>query len=160
GDLMVRFVVRTQHGLDVLRSRRARLLELVPEAQVISVNLLPEHKAVLEGSREETLHGGSLRMNLDRVDLHLRPQSFFQTNTAVAIGLYDQVAEWVDSMEASSLWDLYCGVGGLALHCARPGGHDADDPAPRVPMGTGEGGGDTGWQTGHGSGGQLGYRQR
>src|SRR5699024_11729862 len=29
GDLMIRFVVRTQHGLDVLRSRRARLLELV-----------------------------------------------------------------------------------------------------------------------------------
>jgi 23S rRNA (uracil747-C5)-methyltransferase len=132
GDLMVRFVVRTQHGLDVLRSRRARLLELVPEARVVSVNLLPEHKAVLEGSREEMLHGGSLRMNLDRVDLHLRPQSFFQTNTAVAIGLYDQVAEWVDAVEASSLWDLYCGVGGFALHCARPAGRDADGRGRRV----------------------------
>ena len=137
GDLMIRFVVRTQHGLDVLRSRRARLLELVPEARVVSVNLLPEHKAVLEGSREEMLHGGSLRMNLDRVDLHLRPQSFFQTNTTVAIGLYDQVAEWVDAMEASSLWDLYCGVGGFALHCARPGGHDADDQDHRVRRVTG-----------------------
>src|SRR5699024_7338083 len=62
GDLMIRFVVRPQHGLDVLRSRRARLLELVPEARVVSVNLLPEHKAVLGGSREEMLHGGSLRM--------------------------------------------------------------------------------------------------
>ena len=132
GDLMIRFVVRTQHGLDVLRSRRARLLELVPEAQVVSVNLLPEHKAVLEGSREEMLHGGSLRMNLDRVDLHLRPQSFFQTNTAVAIGLYDQVAEWVDAVEASSLWDLYCGVGGFALHCARPAGRVADGRGRRV----------------------------
>src|SRR5699024_1252060 len=46
--------------------------------------------------------------------------------------LYDQVAEWVDAMEASSLWDLYCGVGGFALHCARPGGHDADDRDHRV----------------------------
>jgi 23S rRNA (uracil747-C5)-methyltransferase len=132
GDLMIRFVVRTQHGLDVLRLRRARLLELVPEARVVSVNLLPEHKAVLEGSREEMLHGGSLRMNLDRVDLHLRPQSFFQTNTAVAIGLYDQVAEWVDAVEASSLWDLYCGVGGFALHCARPAGRVADGRGRRV----------------------------
>src|SRR5699024_9247935 len=85
----------------------------------------------------EMLHGGSLRMNLDRVDLHLRPQSFFQTNTTVAIGLYDQVAEWVDAMEASSLWDLYCGVGGFALRGARPGGHGADDEDRRVRRVTG-----------------------
>ena len=120
GELMIRFVVRTQHGLDVLRSRKESFFELVPDASVVSVNLLPEHKAVLEGSREEMLRGESLRMNLDRVDLHLRPQSFFQTNTAVAVGLYNQVSEWVDAVEASNLWDLYCGVGGFALYCAGP----------------------------------------
>lgn len=120
GELMIRFVVRTQHGLDVLRSRKESFFELVPDASVVSVNLLPEHKAVLEGSREEMLRGESLRMNLDRVDLHLRPQSFFQTNTAVAVGLYNQVSEWVDAVAASNLWDLYCGVGGFALYCAGP----------------------------------------
>lgn len=120
GELMIRFVVRTQHGLDVLRSRKETFFELVPDASAVSVNLLPEHKAVLEGSREEMLRGESLRMNLDRVDLHLRPQSFFQTNTAVAVGLYNQVSEWVDAVEASNLWDLYCGVGGFALYCAGP----------------------------------------
>ena len=120
GELMIRFVVRTQHGLDVLRSRKGPLFELIPAASVVSVNLLPEHKAVLEGNREEMLRGESLRMNLDRVDLHLRPQSFFQTNTHVAIGLYNQVAAWVDAVEASNLWDLYCGVGGFALYCAGP----------------------------------------
>jgi 23S rRNA (uracil747-C5)-methyltransferase len=120
GDLMIRFVVRTQHGLDVIRSRRSALFEAVPTATVVSVNLLPEHKAVLEGSREKMLRGESLRMNLDRVDLHLRPQSFFQTNTTVAIGLYNQVAEWVDSVGSENLWDLYCGVGGFALYCATP----------------------------------------
>lgn len=120
GELMIRFVVRTQHGLDVLRSRKESFFELVPDASVVSVNLLPEHKAVLEGSREEMFRGESLRMNLDRVDLHLRPQSFFQTNTAVAVGLYNQVSEWVDAVEASNLWDLYCGVGGFALYCAGP----------------------------------------
>lgn len=122
GDLMTRFVVRSQHGLDVLRSRGQELRALLPTATVISVNLLPEHKAVLEGSREEMLLGDSLRMNLDRVDLHLRPQSFFQTNTDVAIGLYNQVAAWVDEIAPSSLWDLYCGVGGFALYCAKESG--------------------------------------
>lgn len=122
GDLMIRFVVRSQHGLDVLRSRRGAFTSLVPEATVVSVNLLPEHKAVLEGSHEEMLLGDSLRMNLDRVDLHLRPQSFFQTNTGVAIALYNQVADWVDEIAPASLWDLYCGVGGFALYCAGASG--------------------------------------
>lgn len=121
GDLMVRFVVRSQFGLEVLSARREKFLALVPHATVVSVNLLPEHKAVLEGSREVMLAGQSLRMNLDRVDLHLRPQSFFQTNTAVATALYNQVSAWVDEISPSSLWDLYCGVGGFALYCADGG---------------------------------------
>lgn len=121
GALMLRFVTRTEHGLNVLRSRCARLRELIPNAAVISVNLLPEHKAVLEGEREELLHGSALAMELDRVTLYLRPQSFFQTNTAVAAELYAQVAEWVSAIDPTSVWDLYCGVGGFALHVTAPG---------------------------------------
>lgn len=120
--LMVRFVVRTERSLDVLRSRLDALRDLVPRAVVISVNLLPEHKAVLEGEREEMLLGSSLAMRLGfeghPLTLHLRPQSFFQTNTAVASELYAQVAEWAVNERPASLWDLYCGVGGFALHCA------------------------------------------
>lgn len=121
GELMVRFVVRSQFGLEVITARRDALLATIPQASVVSVNLLPEHKAALEGSREVMLVGETLRMDLERVDLHLRPQSFFQTNTEVATALYDQVAHWVDEVEPHTLWDLYCGVGGFALWCAAPG---------------------------------------
>lgn len=123
GELMVRFVVRSGHGLDVLRSRTAEIRALLPQAQVISVNILPEHKAVLEGEREELLHGSSLAMELADVTLHLRPQSFFQTNTAVALALYEQATTWVRRVDPASLWDLYCGVGGFALFAA---GHDGE----------------------------------
>ena len=122
GELMLRFVVRSEAALGVLRSRLAELCAAVPQATVVSVNLLPEHKAVLEGEREEMLLGSSLTMLLGSEDrplaLHLRPQSFFQTNTAVARELYAQVASWVAEASPASLWDLYCGVGGFALHCA------------------------------------------
>lgn len=121
GELMLRFVTRTQHGLDVLRSRLAALREALPEARVVSVNLLPEHKAVLEGEHEHLLLGSSLDMDLGEVSLHLRPQSFFQTNTEVARQLYAQAAEWTAQVAPASLWDLYCGVGGFALHCAQAG---------------------------------------
>ncbi|SDQ37163.1 methyltransferase domain-containing protein [Leucobacter chromiiresistens] len=118
GDLMLRFVTRSEQGLHVLRKALPALLQRVPRAVVVSVNLLPEHKAVLEGEREELLLGSSLEMGLGDISLHLRPQSFFQTNTAVARALYAQAAEWVTAERPDSIWDLYCGVGGFALHCA------------------------------------------
>lgn len=118
--LMVRFVVRSEHALEVLRSGLTELRDCVPDAAVISVNLLPEHKAVLEGEHEELLLGTSLSMPLGfdghPLTLHLMPQSFFQTNTAVARELYAQVASWAVGMRPASVWDLYCGVGGFALH--------------------------------------------
>src|SRR5690606_1750427 len=49
------------------------------------------------------------------------PGSFFQTNTEVAAGLYRQAREWIDELAPASVWDLYCGVGGFALHVAAPG---------------------------------------
>lgn len=118
GALMLRFVVRSEHSLGRIRALLPELCALVPLASVVSVNLLPGHRAVLEGEREELLLGESLDMDLGDVSLHLRPQSFFQTNTAVAQALYAQAAEWVDAVAPASLWDLYCGVGGFALHCA------------------------------------------
>jgi 23S rRNA (uracil747-C5)-methyltransferase len=98
------------------------LRDALPALRVASVNLQPDHKAVLEGDREILLTDAeTLPMRLDGVTLHLRPQSFFQTNTAVAAALYRQAREWVDAAAPSSVWDLYCGVGGFALHVAGPG---------------------------------------
>ncbi|MBN9612143.1 MAG: methyltransferase domain-containing protein, partial [Actinobacteria bacterium] len=73
--------------------------------------------------------------------LHLLPQSFFQTNTAVAQELYAQVADWVDEAGPASVWDLYCGVGGFALHVAA-GGQDggsaqSEGGSPRRAAGSG-----------------------
>ncbi|KQS17623.1 methyltransferase domain-containing protein [Frigoribacterium sp. Leaf186] len=122
GELMVRFVLRSEQALPRLRAELPWLLDELPQVAVVSVNLLPEHKAVLEGADEIVLtERETLTMRLGGVDLELRPQSFFQTNTAIAAGLYDQAARWVDDLDPARVWDLYCGVGGFALHVARPG---------------------------------------
>ena len=138
GRLMLRFVVRSAHAADRLAKLKPRLQELVPGIEAASINLLPEHKAVLEGEEERPLIGSSLTMQLGRIALHLLPRSFFQTNTAVAIALYAQAAEWVAAAGPASLWDLYCGVGGFALHCAPTAGSgsgtngEALAPGPKV----------------------------
>ena len=80
---------------------------------------------VLYVSGEES--AGQVRLRAERTGalddevLHLRPGSFFQTNTDVAAGLYRQARAWVDELAPASVWDLYCGVGGFALHVAGPG---------------------------------------
>ncbi|GLY55963.1 MAG: 23S rRNA (uracil(747)-C(5))-methyltransferase RlmC [Cellulosimicrobium funkei] len=122
GDLMARFVLRSTESVPRVRKHLPALLDALPSLRVVSVNLHPEHKAVVEGETEIVLtEAETLRMHVNGIDLHLRPQSFFQTNTDVAAALYRQGRAWVDDAAPATVWDLYCGVGGFALHVAGPG---------------------------------------
>jgi 23S rRNA (uracil747-C5)-methyltransferase len=117
GEVMLRFVLRSQRHLALLQSRLAMVRERLPEVTVISVNLQPVHKAVVEGDTEIVLtRTDSLTMPVNDITLHLRPNSFLQTNTEVAAGLYRQARQWVDDIDPARVLDLYCGVGGFALH--------------------------------------------
>ncbi len=117
GEVMLRFVLRSQRHLALLRSRLRQVLEQLPEVAVVSVNLQPVHQAVVEGDTEIVLtDNDALTVPVNDITLHLRPNSFFQTNTVVAAGLYRQAREWVDALDPSRVLDLYCGVGGFALH--------------------------------------------
>jgi len=122
GELMVRFVLRSTEALGRIRKHLPRLREALPQAAVVSVNLLPEHAALVEGAQEIVLtERDVLPMRMDAGTLLLAPGGFFQTNSAIAQALYDQARTWADAVAPSSVWDLYCGVGGFALHVAAPG---------------------------------------
>ncbi|HOF63898.1 MAG TPA: 23S rRNA (uracil(747)-C(5))-methyltransferase RlmC [Dermatophilaceae bacterium] len=122
GELMVRFVLRSINQVQAIKSALPQLITALPQTVVVSVNIHPEHKAVLEGEEEIVLTPRhTLPMTVNGVTLHLRPKSFFQTNTEVAASLYRQAREWVNDLQPGSVWDLYCGVGGFALHLAAPG---------------------------------------
>lgn len=119
GELMLRFVLRSQEPLARIRKHLPALRAALPGLRVVSANLQPEHKAVLEGEHEILLSDDeALTMRLNGMPIHLRPRSFFQTNTAIAAALYRQARDWVAAIDPPELWDLYCGVGGFALHCA------------------------------------------
>lgn len=119
GELMVRFVLRSREAETRIRKHLPDLLAELPGLRVVSLNLLPEHAALTEGAQEIVLVGDTLTMPVDDLDFHLRPRSFFQTNTGVAAALYRRAAAWVGELAPRSLWDLYCGVGGFALSAAR-----------------------------------------
>ena len=123
GELMLRLVVRSTADETRIRKHLPWLREALPALRVVSLNVQPTHAAVLEGEREIVLTPEtSLPMRLEGLDLALRPQGFFQTNTHVAAALYAQARDWVAGLaDVHSAWDLYCGVGGFALAVAGPG---------------------------------------
>ena len=136
GQVMVRFVLRTERPVPRLAEHMSLLTEAVSsagfEVRVVTANLQADHAAVLEGPTEVPITGDdALTVVQGRVPLRVLPQSFLQTNTVVASQLYLQVAAWVDEIAEAraapagapfTVWDLFCGVGGFALHCARPAG--------------------------------------
>jgi 23S rRNA (uracil747-C5)-methyltransferase len=123
GELMLRLVVRSTADEARIRKHLPRLLEALPALRVVSLNVQPTHAAVLEGEREIVLTPeADLPMRLEGLELALRPQGFFQTNTHVAAALYAQARDWVRGLDdVRTAWDLYCGVGGFALAVAGPG---------------------------------------
>ncbi len=121
GELLVRFVVRSTEPLARVRKHLPWLTTQLPHLRVASLNVQPRHAAVLEGEHEEPLLGDTLPVRVNAVTLHLRPQAFFQTNGAVAAALYREAVTWTEALPIATVWDLYSGVGGFALHLAGPG---------------------------------------
>lgn len=121
-ELMLRLVVRSTADESRIRKHLPWLLLEVPSLRVVSLNVQPSHAAILEGEREIVLTDqAALPMRVAGLELALRPQGFFQTNTFVAGALYDQARAWADAISPASIWDLYCGVGGFARACTAPG---------------------------------------
>lgn len=116
---MVRFVLRSPGQLPRIRRGLGALRAAAPDVRVVSVNIQPEHKAVLEGAEEIVLTDEeTLPVRLDDVTLRLRPRSFLQTNSTVAAALYRRARTWVADADPASVLDLYCGIGGFALNAA------------------------------------------
>lgn len=119
GRFMLRFVLRSKNCLASIQKHLAWLQQQWPELELCSVNVQPVHMAVLEGPEEIVLTSQDvLREEFNGIPLYLTPQSFFQTNAAVAAALYATAQHWAEALPVKKVWDLFCGVGGFGLHLA------------------------------------------
>ncbi|MXN88273.1 23S rRNA (uracil(747)-C(5))-methyltransferase RlmC [Pasteurella canis] len=120
GGLMLRFVLRSETKLALIQREFAGLLKKLPQLKVVSLNIQPQHAAILEGEKEIFLtEQQTLEESFNQIPLFIRPQGFFQTNPSVASGLYATAQNWIKNLPIEKLWDLFCGVGGFGLHCAK-----------------------------------------
>jgi len=98
------------------------LQKKVPEVVAIHQNVNTSAGNVILGRETLKMLGApDLRDKLGDFTVHLGPTSFLQVNHDQAARIYRQVADWLEPQEGQPALDLYCGIGGIALHLAARG---------------------------------------
>ncbi|SUT93433.1 23S rRNA (uracil(747)-C(5))-methyltransferase RlmC [Actinobacillus lignieresii] len=119
-SVMLRFVLRSEQKRPLVERELPNLLAKLPKDSVVSLNIQPQHAAILEGETEIFLtEKTTIEENFNDIPLFIRPQGFFQTNPSVASQLYATAQNWIKNLPIQQFWDLFCGVGGFGLHCAK-----------------------------------------
>ncbi len=119
GELQVRLVVGP-HPLD------ADALAAAVDADGVLVTVT-DQPGESSDRGETTLVAGtaSLTEELGGLRLAISPPAFFQTNTEMAERLYALAAEYADLRGYERVFDLYCGIGTIALSLATRAAHVA-----------------------------------
>jgi len=123
---MLRFVLRSKESIDRLKKLSQELQLIRPDVKVISVNIQPDHKAILEGEVEIILTEKTfIEHRFEEFTLHLVFKSFFQVTSEVARNLYSTVCEYFDEISKAQnkkfqqVLDLYCGVGAFSFYLSK-----------------------------------------
>ncbi len=98
------------------------LKKKVPEIVGIHQNINGSSGNVVFGPTTVRIIGAiDLIDTIGDVRLRLSPSSFFQVNHVQAAKIYHLVTEWAALEKHDCALDLYCGVGGIAMHLAKSG---------------------------------------
>lgn len=124
GELMVNLVTST-HKHPLMLELKERLLEGLGDKMTTFVNNITSAKnTVAFGEEEFVMYGpGTITDRLAEFNYQISANSFFQTNTAQAEVLYNQIIELAGMQGDETVYDLCCGTGSISLfaskHCKR-----------------------------------------
>ena len=120
GELMVNLITSSFEA-DLMAQYRDYLLDDLGKALTTVVNSTTSRKnLVAYGEEHHVLHGpGTIREVLDGLSFAISPNSFFQTNSAQALTLYQTATRMADLGPDDVLYDLYCGTGSITLFAGR-----------------------------------------
>ena len=122
GKAMVTFVAAERNYREITHLAKW-LTRKVPEVISVHQNINGSTGNVVMG--RETIRIIGVPDLIDQVgDIRLRisPTSFFQVNHEQAGRIYDLVRRWANLDRTHTALDLYCGIGGIALHLAKDAG--------------------------------------
>jgi 23S rRNA (uracil1939-C5)-methyltransferase len=118
GELMVNLVSTDENPM-VTGGMTAMLLAEYPFITTIVNNITRRASLVAVGDREIVLQGpGYITDRIGSNHYRISANSFFQTNTRQAERLYDVVRKMASLRPDDVVFDLYSGIGTIALHLA------------------------------------------
>ena len=122
GKALVTFVTSSRN-LRELPNLGKWLIRTVPEVIGVHQNINSSSGNVILGEETLKLHGRpDLLDEVGDVRLRIAPTAFFQINTLQAGEIYRRVRSWAQLSPNQTALDLYCGIGGIALHLASDAG--------------------------------------
>ena len=96
------------------------ILRQFPQITTLIYCINPKQNDFLLDLEMRTYHGpGYIQEKLGHVTFRIGPKSFFQTNTTQAKNLYDVVVDFADLKGDENVYDLYTGIGSIALYVAQ-----------------------------------------
>ena len=119
GEILIIMIVRDP-AMKKIKKYLDGLLEKFPDITSLYYCVNPKVNDYIGDMEMNLYHGESfVRERLRHVEFKVGPKSFFQTNTHQAEKLYDVVAEFADMDGSQNVYDLYTGVGSIALYLAK-----------------------------------------
>lgn len=95
-------------------------MQMYPNLVGVCLNYNPHPTNAILGDRTECLAGRPyLREIFAGLELHLRPETFFQVNTEAAEAILEVILQRLDLNGSETLLDAYCGIGTFSLPFAQ-----------------------------------------
>lgn len=122
GKAMVTFVT-AQREYKRMTALAKWVARKVPQVVSVQQNVNASSGNVIMGRETLSMVGQpDLFDQVGNIRLRISPTSFFQVNHAQAARIYDLVRRWAALENHEYALDLYCGIGGIALHLAQDAG--------------------------------------
>ena len=120
GELMVNLITST-HDAELMKELCATLQAALGDKLTTFVNGINTRKNMFAFNEEEhVLYGeGFITDRLGEYSYQISPNSFFQTNTAQAEVLYNEILKSAQLAGTETVYDLFCGTGSIALFAAK-----------------------------------------
>lgn len=113
-------LISTSKKLEGLTQQAQQWLEQYPELVGVGINLNRHRGNVIFGQETHCLAGKSYLTEIFAgLSYQLRPETFFQVNTAAAEKLLQVIVEQLNLQGDETLVDAYCGIGTLTLPLAQ-----------------------------------------
>ena len=119
GEMLVT-LVSAQPSNHKLEQQAQQWLERYPQVVGVCLNHNPQRTNVIFGAETDLLAGRLyLREIFAGLTFYLRPETFFQVNTAMAEALLNKILQQLNLQGSETIIDLYCGIGTFTLPLAQ-----------------------------------------